>query len=442
MSSYDLISIKSLRRRYALIVFLYWFATALPLALSVLLMTERGLSLAQIGLGMGFYSLIIVLLEVPTGGLADAVGRKRVALLAYALAAASSVFLLLAFSFPIFLAGMSLYGVSRALSSGALDAWFVDALRAIDPDADLQPALAHIETVSLLALGLGTLLGSALPRLFAGLPTDGRLSPLAIPVAAGLLVRIVLLPVVALLVHEPRPAGDAAASWRAGLRAVPALVYEAAALSRANGRFVLLMAASFVSGLAILALESFWQPFFVALPGATIDGAPNTLLFGLIMGGNFLFGMAGNLLAEPPGRRPGRSGDAGATNRHSLTAALARLLQGGFMLGLAGATRLMPAGAFFWLVYLAAGVGVSPHAALVNDEIPAARRSAMLSVQSLAAYAGSFLGGAALGWVADRWAIGAAWAIAGGLLVVSIAPYVMLDRGRVVRGSRGAGVQG
>ncbi len=440
MSSYHPITTRSLQRRYALVAFLYWFATALPLATSVLLMTGRGLNLAQVGLGMGAYSLLIVLLEVPTGGLADAVGRKRVALLAYALAAASSVALLLSFSFPAFLAAMGLYGVSRALSSGALDAWFVDALREADPAVDLQPALAHVETVSLLALGLGTLLGGALPRLFAGLPTDGWLSPLAVPVVAGLFVRLLLLPTVALLVHEPRLGGDAAVSWRAGFRAVPALVAEAAALSRANGRFVLLMVASFVSGLAVLALESFWQPFFAALPGVSAGGGVNTLLFGGIMAGNFLVGMAGNLLAEPLGRllRRGNNG----TSRHALAAALARLMQGGFMLALAAATALVPAAAFFWLVYLAAGIGVSPHAALVNDEIPAARRSAMLSVQSLAVYAGSFLGGAALGWVADQWSIGAAWVIGGALLLASVAPYLALERGWVTQGNRGAGAQG
>ena len=112
------------------------------------------------------------------------------------------------------------------------------------------------------------------------------------------------------------------------------------------------------------------------------------------------------------------------------------------MLALAAATALVPAAAFFWLVYLAAGIGVSPHAALVNDEIPAARRSAMLSVQSLAVYAGSFLGGAVLGWVADQWSIGAAWAIGGALLLASVAPYLALERGWVTQGTRGAGAQG
>jgi MFS family permease len=423
MSSYDHISTRSIRARYYAVTFLIWFSTALPLALTVLLMRARGLSLSQIGFVMGAYSLIIVLLEVPTGGLADAVGRVRVALVAHALAAVSSLALLPAFSFPAFLGAMVLYGVSRALSSGALDAWFVDALQAADPDVDLQPALAGAEIVALLALGLGTILGSALPRLFPALPADGTavLTPLAIPLVAALGVRLLLLPAIALFIREARPTGGA--SWREGFRAVPALVRDAAALSRANNRLVLLMAASFVAGFALLGLESFWQPFFAALPGTTrSDGATNTVLFGVIMAGNFLASMAGNFIAGPLGRRLDR--------RYALLGALSRLLQGSFMLALAASTALIPAAAAFWLAYLSAGVGNSPHATLVNDEIPAARRSAMLSVQSLAFYAGSFLGGAGLGWLADRWSIGAAWAVAGGLVVVSLAFYLLVDRSR------------
>lgn len=425
MSSYDLITTTTIRRRYAVVVFLIWFATALPMALQVLLAQARGLSLGQIGLAMGAYSLVIVALEVPTGGLADAVGRKRVALVAHALAAASSLVVLLAFSFPALLAAMVLYGVSRALSSGALDAWFVDALRAADPEIDLQPALAGIESVTLAALGLGALAGGALPRLFPALPPDGAavLSPLAIPLVAALVVRLALLPVIARLIHEPRPA--AVAGWRAGFRAVPALVGEAAALSRANVRLVWLMVASFVAGFAILGLETFWQPFFAALPAAGGEGVPS-LLFGAIMAGSFLAAVGGNVLAGRLSRRLGR--------RQALVAGLARLLQGGFLLALAASAGLVPATGFFWLVYLTAGIGASPHATLVNDEIPAERRSAMLSVQSLAAYGGSFVGGAVLGWAAEVWSIGAAWGVAGLLVVASVIPYWLLDRSRARAG--------
>jgi MFS family permease len=271
MSSYDLmnnhLSTRSIRRRYYAITFLVWFATALPLSLSVLLAQSRGIGLAEVGLALGIYSLTIVVLEVPTGGLADAVGRKRVALLAFALAALYNLAFLFAFSFPTLLLAMILYGVSRALSSGALDAWFVDALQAADPNVDLQPALAGAETVGLLALGLGTLLGGLLPRWFTALPPDGTavLTPLAVPIVAALAVKLLVVAAVALLIHEERPAGGA--SWRAGFRAVPTLVRDAARLSRANPRLRLLMSASFVAGLAVISLEALWQPHFAALPG-------------------------------------------------------------------------------------------------------------------------------------------------------------------------------
>ena len=423
MSSYDLMnhntSVRSIRLRYYVITFLAWFATALPLSLSVLLAQARGIGLAQVGLALGVYSLTIVALEVPTGGLADAAGRKRVALLAFALAALYNLAFLFAFSFPTLLLAMILYGVSRALSSGALDAWFVDALLAADPDIDLQPALAGAETVALLALGLGTLLGGVLPRLFPALPPDGAaiVTPLAVPIVAAVVVKLLLIAAVALLIHEDRPAGGA--SWRAGFRAVPGLVGEAAQLSRANPRLLLLMSASFVAGLAVISLEALWQPHFAGLAGG--GGAPTPLL-GIIMAGSFAAGMGGNLLAGRLSRLLG--------GRHAIVSAISRLLQGASLLALAAAGALLPAAGFFWLAYLMGGVGLSPHATLLNAEIPAERRSAMLSVQSLAAYLGSFIGGAALGVVAEHVSIPAAWLIAGALTVVSLVPYLILDARR------------
>lgn len=425
MSSYDLMSTKIIRRRYAVVNFLIWFATALPLAVSVLLVQSRGLSLTQIGFVLGAYSLIIVLLELPTGGLADAAGRKRVALVAHGLAVVSSLLLLFAFSFPAYLAAMGLYGVSRALASGALDAWYVDALLAADPNVDLQPALAEAETVTMLALAAGTLAGGALPRLFAGLPPDGAavLTPLAMPIAAALAVRLLVLPAIWLLIKETR-LQDVAVRWQDGFRQVPGLVREAAGLSRSNPRLMLLMAASVVTGFALMSLESFWQPFFAALPAVAERGPAATTWLGVIMAGNFAAGIAGNLLSP----RLGRLLAAGDRKRHALLAGLSRLAQGIFMLSLAVSSALVPAAGFFWLVYLTSGVGLSPHATLVNEEIPAARRSAMLSVQSLAFFAGGFLGGAVLGRVADELSVATAWAIAGALVAASIIPYAVLAR--------------
>jgi predicted MFS family arabinose efflux permease len=140
------------------------------------------------------------------------------------------------------------------------------------------------------------------------------------------------------------------------------------------------------------------------------------------MAGSFAAAMGGNLLAGRLSRLLG--------GRHALAVAVSRLLQGASLLALAGAGGIVPAAGFFWLTYLMSGVGISPHATLLNAEIPAERRSAMLSVQSMAAYLGSFIGGAGLGAVAEHASIPAAWLIAGGLTVVSLVPYLLLDARR------------
>lgn len=411
-------SVKSIQWAYYLVLFLFWLATALPLALSILLYQARGITLFEIGLAMAVYSATIVLLEVPTGGLADAVGRKRVTLLAYSIMAVTGVIHLFTFTLPLLLVGWVLYGVSRALASGALEAWFVDALQAADPDIDLQPALAKAGTVSLLALGIGTLAGSAIPQLFTGLPTDGTavLTPLAMPVLISLVIKLILIVVLAITIHEQQPSGTKN-SWRAGFKQTPLILQDAFHLSRRNPTILLLLSTTTAAGLAMVALETFWQPRFAVLLGGA---AENSLYFGVLLAASFGLGMAGNMAATPLSRW--------LRQRYALVAALAQGLFGLSLLILAGQTAVPLAALFFWLTYFNMGLINSPHATLINREIPAARRSAMLSVQSLAGYAGSMIGSVLLGYLAEQHSISAAWIVAGLVVVVSSGLYIQIDR--------------
>lgn len=145
---------------YCLLI-LCWFANALPLALLILLLQSRGLNLLQASLLFGINALTIVLLEVPTGSLADIVGRKRVTIWAVLLMIVGFDLFLTAFSFPLLLLGGVIYGASRALTSGVLDAWFVDTVQAHDPDVARQPLFAKSGVVTLLGLALGTLAGGS-----------------------------------------------------------------------------------------------------------------------------------------------------------------------------------------------------------------------------------------------------------------------------------------
>lgn len=410
-------TIKTIKWRYNLVNGLYWLTVGLSLPLTILLMQKRGISLFEIGLTMGAYSLTIVLFELPTGGLADAIGRKQVALVAHVFMLFSGFFIVCAFSMPVFMAGMMLNGVGRALASGALDAWFVDALQSAEADTPLQPALAQVGTITLLALGVGTLSGGALPQLFPQLAADGTaiLTPMATPLVLSIAIKCVVLALIVFLIDEVRPTSSQG-NFRQRIAATPSVIWDGIALSWRNPILLQLLGTTLIGGLVLTGLETFWQPHFADLLGDT----ENTILFGIVMAGNFLVGMVANMLSVPLSRW--------LNHRYALVSAITRGLQGGSLLLLAAQDGVLGATIFFWLVYLNMGMESSPQATLVNMQISAERRSTMLSVQSLASYLGAFVGSAGLGWIAERSSIAVAWRGAAVILMLSCLLYILIDR--------------
>lgn len=411
------------RATYYLVSSLNWFANVLPMAVMVLIARSRGLSLADIGYFLGAYSLTVVLLELPSGALADAIGRKRTYLLAGCVGVVAKAVFLFAFGLPAFLLYALTFGVSRALSSGALEAWFIDALQAADPDVDLQPALAGAGAWNLAALAAGTFVGSALPGLFASLPQHPTavLTPLSVTLVASIVANLAVLLLTALVVREaPRPRAARRrgpfTTLRTGFAALGGILADAARLTRRDRALLLLLGAEVVVGVALSASENLWQPFFAArLGGATPE---NTLLLGVVLAGCFGMGVLGNLVATPLTRLLG--------GRYALVAGLFQLLQGAAFLLLAAQGGVMTATALFWLTYVARSAWSSPHAALFNRQVPSERRSVMLSVQSLASFGGAFVGSVALGALAEATSIPLAWSVSGALVLLAALLYLPL----------------
>jgi len=427
------------RATYYLVSSLNWFANVLPMAVMVLIARSRGLSLADIGYFLGAYSLTVVLLELPSGALADAIGRKRTYLLAGCVGVVAKAVFLFAFGLPAFLLYALTFGVSRALSSGALEAWFIDALQAADPDVDLQPALAGAGAWNLAALAAGTFVGSALPGLFASLPQHPTavLTPLSVTLVASIVANLAVLLLTALVVREaPRPRAARRrgpfTTLRTGFAALGGILADAARLTRRDRALLLLLGAEVVVGVALSASENLWQPFFAArLGGATPE---NTLLLGVVLAGCFGMGVLGNLVATPLTRLLG--------GRYALVAGLFQLLQGAAFLLLAAQGGVVAATALFWLTYVARSAWSSPHAALFNGRVPSERRSVMLSVQSLASFGGAFVGSVALGALAEGTSIPLAWSVSGALVLLATLLYLPLlgarAPGRVPEASAGA----
>ena len=71
-------TVRSATRRLVGLTALRWLPVGLTTPITVLLAQARGLSLAEIGLLFTVHGVVVMALELPTGGLADVLGRRPV----------------------------------------------------------------------------------------------------------------------------------------------------------------------------------------------------------------------------------------------------------------------------------------------------------------------------------------------------------------------------
>jgi len=147
----------------------HWFIIGLIIPVMALFQLEKGLDLFQIGITGAVWGVTIMFLELPTGGLSDTIGRKKVYLVSLVVMFLGTAVLLFSWDFITLVLGISLFAAARALSSGSMDAWFVDEFNRIDPEGDLQAALAKVGIFIPIGIGAGSLLGGFLPMMLGGM---------------------------------------------------------------------------------------------------------------------------------------------------------------------------------------------------------------------------------------------------------------------------------
>lgn len=145
---------------------LHWAILGLIIPVISLFQLDKGMNLAQIGVNLAVYSGIIIALEVPTGTLADTLGRKKIYSLALVIEIAGLAIFLLFDQFIALAIGFALMGAGRALSSGTMDAFFVDAFQTVYPGREMNTYFARMNVFILLGLAAGSLSGGYIPKVF------------------------------------------------------------------------------------------------------------------------------------------------------------------------------------------------------------------------------------------------------------------------------------
>lgn len=398
-------TVRSATRRFVALTALRWFPVGLTAPVMVLLATGRGLSLPELGLLLTAYGAVTLALELPTGGLADVLGRRPVVLLGAALHALSCVSFVLADGTPGFLLAFVLHGVGRALDSGPVEAWYVDTVHSLDASADVAPGLAAHSAADGASLAVGAALGGLIPVLLGG----GNAS-LAAPFVVAVALDLVHAAAVVALLTESRPPreGSLRRELAAGVRAVPATVGAVVRLAVADGPLRLVLLLTAVGGVGLVSFELLAPLRFAELAGSPDRGAA---AFGAVQSVSFATAAAA-ALAGPWLRRRLR----GST---PATCALLAVLGAAGLAGFGPADLLLVAGIAVCGFYVAHGATWPLLSAVMHGRVSASHRSTAVSAVSLSLAVGGISGNLLLPRLAEATGLQTTFLGVGGLALLS-----------------------
>jgi len=393
-----------LRSLFAINQFFHFLPLGLLFPVSTLYLLEMGFSLGIIGTALACYSFTVFLLEIPTGGLADRMGRiglYRISLLVNLLT--NVLFLFCQNSLILFIAMITM-GIARALSSGSFDAWYVDNHDQKDRET-LQKSMAFSAGIVPAALGISTLLGGFLPDL-------DRLPQLSLA-GWNIYSANILLAITAILIHLLFLALFVREGKETVQEKQPFNHFLKDTLKMAWGSKVLrlMLMISFALGIGLSSVENFWQPQVKNL----VPESPSFLL-GILSALYFFSASIGSLFSSSLLRGLGEK----------KTLLLMKIFHGLTLLFMGAWAGLYGFALFFTLTFIFHGASNGPHNTLLNEAIPPEKRSSLLSLDSFSLIIGAGLGSAFFGWIAEYQSIALVWVIAGIIIGLSALLYLPL----------------
>jgi MFS family permease len=365
-------------------------------AIWIIYLRDRGLSLAQIGAAEAAFHLAPLTLELPTGSLADVLGRKWSLALGALAIVLSTMLLWTTTGFWMALPAMYLWGASYTFRSGAEQAFLFDALAEQGETSRFARLFGRLRSASYLLVAVGAWAGGVL----AGIDYAW---PFAITIAIGL-ARVWL----AAGLREP--VRERPAHRRIGRNIVEALqiVRERQGLAPLLAFTALFWTLSTLIGLYVQAVLS--------------ESGVGTSDVGLVVAVSLVVTAGGGWIAH---RLAGEHRFVRWTV--VFTAAMV-----GCGIGL-GSGHLVVAIAAVLVAGFAGGLFEPVLAARINEGLPAAQRATILSVESFLISATMIWAFPLAGWAAERWSWGTMYAGAGAVVVVALVIWITVGRrtGRV-----------
>lgn len=396
---------RRVQRIYLVLMLGNTLAASLIWGINTLFLLDAGLTNFEAFAANAFFTAGMVLFEVPTGVVADTVGRKASYLLGTVTLAITTglYWMLWVWHAPfVWWAIVSVFlGLGFTFFSGAVDAWLVDALASVGFTGSLEGVFGRGLIVTGIAMFTGSVLGGFV----------AQLTNLGVPFVLRAVVLVVMFVIAALVMKDlgftPDRSEGPIRATRTVLRA--SIQYG---LKKRSVRFMIL-AAPFASGVGIYAFYAM-QPYLLELYGDPTAYGVAGLAAAILS----LAQVAGGVLA------PRVRGMFHKRTTVVISASVASVL----LLIALGLNSI------FWLAlvllvlwgFVFAVVGPVRQAYL-NGMIPSKQRATVLSFDSLFGSAGGVVIQPALGRAADLWGYGTSLVI-GGVIELIALPFLFASR--------------
>jgi MFS family permease len=396
---------RSVERVYLGLLLGNTLAASLIWGINTIFLLDAGLTNLEAFAANAFFTAGMVLFEVPTGIVADTVGRRRSYLLGTLTLTLSTFLYVLLWEMeaPFWewaLVSM-LLGLGFTFFSGAVEAWLVDALAATGFRGELETVFGRGQIVTGAAMLTGSVAGGFI----------AEQTSLGVPFVLRGVILIVMFGVAFRAMHDVGFSPERGGPPLAQMRRISANSIEYG--WRVPAVKWLMVEALFTGGVGIYAFYAL-QPYLLELYGDPDAYQVAGLVAAIVAGAQ----IAGGIAAPRIRRRFHR--------RTSALIAMAAL--GVLSLGLIGVVESFWAVIGLIVVWGLLFAATSPiRQAYINGLIPSRQRATILSFDSMMSSAGGVWTQPALGRAADAWGYAPSYLIGAGISILAI-PCLVLSR--------------
>ena len=392
-------------KTYLTLVLLSTLASSFIWGINTLFLLDAGLNITEAFAANAFFTIGQVLFEVPTGVVADTVGRRASYLLGTATLFLSTAFYLLLWqthgAFWLWAVASILLGLGFTFFSGATEAWLVDGLHATGYKGTLDAVFAKGQIVGGVAMLLGTVGGGVV----------AQFTNLGVPY----ILRIVLLAITAVVA--------AVAMWDVGFTPSKRVSVSSEMKSVLRNSLKhglgnppvrwLMLAGPFTAGVGIYGFYAM-QPYLLELYGNTSSYTIAGLAAAIVASTQVIGG-----IMAPQVRKLFRLRTSALIVAVGVSAAA--LIGIGMVHNFWAALALLSV----WGAVFAASIPIRQ--AYMNGLIPSAQRATVLSSDNLLGSAGGAVIQPGLGKVADVHGYASSYIVGGTIELLAI-PFVYLAR--------------